>query len=190
MVSNLTNKMTLDKILAEFYKENGIPENGGIDKKTFELKVFGIYLKLPNPQFRKDVIHIHDIQHILNKCDTSWKGEAFIAGWEISTGFWKHFPIVIFSLWAMGYSLWLYPKAVYQGFKKGLNDIGIIDLKVSKSEFMKMEFNKLVEITRKEKVTKMGVFQWVQFLFWILICQMIFLFPLLIVIIGIIWIIK
>jgi len=25
--------MTLDKLLIEFYKENGIPENGGIDKE-------------------------------------------------------------------------------------------------------------------------------------------------------------
>jgi hypothetical protein len=25
-------KMTLDKLLTEFYKENGIPENGGIEK--------------------------------------------------------------------------------------------------------------------------------------------------------------
>ena len=159
--------MTIDKLLAEFYKENGIPKNGGIEKDTFEMKVLGINLKLPNPKFRKEVIHIHDIQHILNKCDTSWKGEGYIAGWEISTGFWKYFPIAIFSLWAMGHSLWLHPKSVYQGFKKGLNDIGIIDLKISKSDFMKMEFDKLVEITRKEKTTEMGVLQWIEFLFWV-----------------------
>lgn len=183
-------KMTLDKLLTEFYKENGIPENGGIDKNTFEMKVFGINLRLPNSQFRKDVIHIHDIQHILNNCDITWKGEGFIAGWEISTGFWKYFPIAIFSLWAMGHSLWLHPKAVYQGFKKGLNYIGIIDLKISKSDFMKMEFDKLVENTRKEKTTKMGILQWTKFLFWILVSQIVFIFPFLIVLIGIIWVLK
>ena len=117
--------------MIEFYKENGIPENGGIDKDTFEIKIFGIKLKFPNPKFRKDVTHIHDLQHILNDCDTSWKGEAFIAGWEISTGMWKYFPVCTFSFWAMGYSLWLHPKAVFSGFKKGLNDIGIIDLMLS-----------------------------------------------------------
>ena len=181
--------MTIEKLLAEFYKENGLTENGGIDKDTFEIKVFGINLKLPNPKFRKDVIHIHDIQHILNKCDTSWRGESYIAGWEISTGFWKYFPIAIFSLWVMRYSLWLYPKAVYLGFKKGLNDVGIIDLKISKSDFMKMEFEKLIEISRKEKTTSMGVLQWVEFLLWILISQIVFLFPLLIVMSGIIWVV-
>lgn len=177
--------MTLEKLLIEFYIENGIAKNGGIDKNTFEMKVLGINLKLPNPKFRKDVIHIHDIQHLLNKCDTSWKGEGFIAGWEISTGFWKHFPICIFSLWAMGYSLWLYPKAVLNGFKKGLNNIGIIDLKINKSDFLKMDFDQLVQITKKEKFTEMGIYQWIQFLFWAFISQIIFLFPLLLLLVGI-----
>ena len=189
-VHNIPPKMTLDKLLLEFYKENGIPENGGINKDTFEIKVFGIHLKLPNPKFRKDIIHIHDIQHLLNKCDTSWKGEAFIAGWEISTGFWKYFPICIFSFWAMGYSFWLYPKSVFKGFKKGLNDVGIIDLKISKSDFMKMEFEELQKVTLKEKSTEMGIIKWLEFIFWWLISQMIFLFPLIIVVIGIIWITK
>ena len=120
--------MKLDKLLAEFYKKNKIPSDGGVNKNTFEIKVFGIILTLPNPKFRKDVTHIHDIHHLLNKCNTTWKGEAFIAGWEISTGFWKYFPICIFSLWAMGYSIWTHPKTVLKGFKKGLNNIGVIDL--------------------------------------------------------------
>lgn len=90
----------------------------------------------------------------------------------------------------MEYSFWLHPKAVYQGFKKGLNDVGIIDLKISKSDFMKMEFDKLVQITRKVKTTEFGILQWFDFFFWILISQMVFLFPLLIAIIGIIWLVK
>ena len=151
--------MTLDKLLAEFYHHNGIPKDGGINKDTFELKVFGINLSLPNPKFRKDVIHIYDIQHLLNNCDTSWKGEAFIAGWEISTGLWKHFPICLFSLWAMGYSLWIHPRAAFKGYKKGLNDIGIIDLKIPEAEFMKMEYDKLVQINQKGNVIEMGGLQ-------------------------------
>jgi hypothetical protein len=177
--------MTIEKLLVEFYKENGLTENGGIEKDTFEVKIFGINLTLPNPTFRKNIIHVHDIQHILNKCDTSWKGEGYIAGWEISTGLWKHFPISIFSLWTMGYSVWLYPKAVYLGFQKGLNDVGIIDLKISKPDFMKMEFDKLVAITTKEKTTKMGVLKSAEFLLWVLISQLVFLFPLFTAIVGI-----
>jgi hypothetical protein len=182
--------MTLEKLLVEFYTENGIPKNGGIDKDTFEMNVFGFQLKLPNPKFRKELIYIHDIQHLLNKCDTSWKGEGFIAGWEISTGFWKYFPICVFSFWAMGYSFWLFPKAVFKGFKKGLNDIGIIDLKISESDFMKMEFKELERITKKRNQTKMGVFEWAQFIFWILVSQVIFLFPFILATFSILWLLK
>lgn len=110
--------MTIEVLLDEFYEKNGIPKDGGIDDKTFEFKVFGIKLNLPNPKFRRDALHIHDIQHILNNCDTSWKGEGFISGWEISTGMGKYFPLGLLSLWAMGYGLWFMdlPKSCFQWF--------------------------------------------------------------------------
>jgi hypothetical protein len=182
--------MTLDKLLTEFYVANEIPENGGIEEDTFQMKVFFTNLTLPNPKFRKELTHIHDIQHVLNKCDTSWKGEGFISGWEIGTGFWKHFPINLFILWAFGYSLWLYPKSVFKGFKKGLNNVGIVDLGLSKSEFMEMEFDRLVEITKKEKYTEMGIWQWTEFLFWSFISQIVLLFPFILGIVALIWIIR
>lgn len=182
--------MTLENLLNDFYLRNGIPESGGINKNTFQMNVFFINLKLPNPKFRKEVTHIHDIQHILNNCDTSWKGEGFIAGWEIATGFWKYLPISIFSFWAMGYSLWLHPRAVLEGFKKGLNNIGIIDLGISKSDFLKMEFDELVEITKKEQHTEMGVLQWTGFLFWSFISQIVLLSPFVIGIMGLVWLFR
>lgn len=170
--------MTLEKLLNEFYIKNGIPKNGGMDNTTFEFKVFGIKLNLPNPKFRREALHIHDIQHILNDCDTSWKGEGFISGWEISTGMAKHFPLGFLSLWAMGYSLWIYPKSVFRGFKKGLNDVGIIDLNKSKSEFMKMTFEELKTMTTKQNHTKMGILKWFKFIIWVLSSQIVLLFPL------------
>ena len=141
------SKITVEKLLAKFYKQNGIPADGGVNKDTFEIKVLGIYLKLTNPKFRKDVTHIHDIHHILNKKNTTWSGGAFIAGWQISTGFYKYFPICILSLWVMGYSIWLNPKDILKGFRKGLNDVGVIDLKISKSKLMKIEYNQLINMT-------------------------------------------
>lgn len=181
--------MTLEKLLNEFYVENGIPKDGGVDNETFEFKIFGLKLNLPNPKFRKEALHIHDIQHILNNCDTSWKGEGFISGWEISTGMWKYFRLGLLSLWAMGYSLWIYPKSVFKGYKKGLNDIGIIDLKLNKSDFMKMEYSELLNIIQKKKVTEMRVLQWMKFLFWVVISQLVFLSPILVIGIGLMWII-
>lgn len=173
--------MTLENLLNEFYKENGIPENGGFEDKVFEFKVFGVKLKLPNPKFRQKALYIHDLHHILNKKDISWKGEGFIAGWEIGTRIWKHFPVGVLSLWAMGYSLWIYPTHVFKGYKKGVNNIGLIDLNITKSGFMKMSFNELEEITLKKESNKWGVKNFIVFLFWCLISQTILLFPLILI---------
>lgn len=61
---------------------------------------------------------------------------------------------------------------------------------LSKSEFMKMEFDRLVEITKKEKNTEMGIWQWAEFIIWSFISQIVLLFPFILGIIGLIWIIR
>lgn len=174
--------MTISQSLQEFYKENNFPNDGGATIDYFELKFKLFTLKLPNSQFRKDVIHIHDIQHILYNCDTTWKGEAFIAGWEIATGFWKHFPIGFFSLWAMGFSLLLYPKEVLKGYKTGINTAGIVDLKLEKKALLNLSILELKERIKKDKRRKLN---WFTFLFWCFISKLVVLFPLILIILVI-----
>jgi hypothetical protein len=178
--------MTLNKHLEEFYKKNDIPIDGGVNDIYFNFKVFGINFKLPNPKFRRDVIHIHDLQHVLNNCDTSWKGESFISGWEISTGMWKYFPLGLLSLWAMGYGIWLYPKDIYLGYKKGLSNKGIIDLKISKQQILEMELNELVSLTKKDKSNRFGILQNLIFIVWAIISQIVLLAPILLIILVIV----
>ena len=174
--------MTIAQSLQQFYKENNFKNDGGESDDFFELKFKLFTLKLPNSQFRKDVIHIHDIQHILYKCDTTWKGEAFIAGWEISTGFWKHLPVGFFSIWAMGFSLLTHPKEVLKGYKAGLNNKGIVDLKMSKEALLKLSIPKLKSLIKKDKTKKLN---WFQFLFWAFVSVTTVLFPFLLIAFGI-----
>lgn len=178
--------MKLAVLLEQFHRENGLPARGGEDKSTFQIAVFGLTLTLPNPKFRRDATHIHDIHHVLNRCDTSWKGEGFISGWEIATGMWRQIGLGLFSLWAMGYSLWLHPASVFQGFKKGLNSHGIIDLKISKADLMQMELHELERMARKETSNTAGAGTWMLFLGWGLLSQIILFFPFLILLVGII----
>ncbi|WP_420552485.1 hypothetical protein [Tenacibaculum aiptasiae] len=169
--------MTIAEALQGFYTKNNLLKNGGEDESTFELKFKLFTLKLPNSQFRKDIIHIHDIQHVLYNCDTTWKGEAFIAGWEIATGMWKKLPIGIMSTWAMGFSLLNYPKDVYRGYKAGLKVIGIIDLNLSKEELLQFSIEDLKKRIKKKGQNKMDFTQIVYFIFWVLFSLFIFLFP-------------
>ena len=174
-------------MLNKFYLKNGLPENGGIDYNTFNFKLWFMNIPLPNPKFRKDVTHIHDIEHVLNNCDTSSRGEAFIAGWEIGTGFYKYFPINIIIFLAFGYFLFLHPKTVFNGFKKGLNNVGIIDLGLKRSELMQMEFNQLLKVTQKEYHTKVGISQLSEFMFCLIISQIFLFSPFFLIGLGIIY---
>jgi hypothetical protein len=177
--------MTIEQSLQQFYKKNNFNDDGGENDDFFDLKFKFFTIKLPNPAFRKKVIHIHDIEHVLHNCDTSWKGEAFIAGWEVATGFWKYLPIGIISLWAMGFSLLVFPKEVLRGFKAGINSKGIVDLKMSKKELLQIPVSELKKNLKKEKVKKIN---WFSFLFWCFISEVILFSPLLILIGIVIWI--
>ena len=168
--------MKIGVLLEEFYDENNIP-NGGIDKDTFELKLFGFSINVPNPEFRKRVTYIHDLHHLINKKDTSWKGEAYISGWEIATGIGKHFPVCLLSIWAMGYSLWLFPREVFVGYKEGLKYHGPIGMNISKAEYMQMNLQQLKAVLMREKPAKMDLVHWIYFLFFVILGQVLFALP-------------
>lgn len=169
--------MTIAQSLQQFYTQNNLPEKGGVEEDTFKIGFKFFTLTLPNSQIRKDIIHVHDIQHVLYNCDTTWKGEAFIAGWEIATKLWKKAPIIsLLSFWVFGFCLFIYPKEVLKGYKAGLGNKGIIDLKMNKKALFALTPSELKLLIKKEKDMN---FNWFIYMFWCIISEFIFLFPLL-----------
>jgi len=171
--------MTIATLLNDFYRRNNLSAKGGESDDWFYLKFKFFNLKLPNSQFRKDVIYIHDVQHVLYDCDTTLKGEAFIAGWEVATGVWKHFPIGIMSLWAMGFSLLNYPKEVFKGYNEGLNTIGIIDLKIEKKDLLNLSVLELKKLIHKKEAKRKDKLKYIILAFWCLASLTTFLVPIL-----------
>lgn len=169
--------MILAQKLEQFYAKNGLPEGGGATKNTFDFKAFGINLRIPNPKFRQKVVHIHDIEHVLFDQDTSWKGEAFIAGWELASGMWRHMPVGLFSLWAFGYSLWLHPTAVFRGFTTGGSQRGVIDLNLSEAQLLAMNDRELLSVMNQGKSVLSPTSLRGRFFLWILLSQLFFVGP-------------
>ena len=168
---------TLQDLLNEFYERESIPK-GGIDSKYFSIRILGVNLQLPNVDYRKKAIHIHDLQHVLNQCDTSWKGEGYIAGWELATGIWRHPLLAVVTLWTLGYCIWQFPKAVYRGYKKGLTMTGIIELKMSKEYLLALDLETLRHKTTKKFPKNIKLLQKIQFGLWVIAGVCVFLLPL------------
>ncbi|CAL2102721.1 conserved protein of unknown function [Tenacibaculum sp. 190130A14a] len=169
--------MILQEALTNFYNENKLEQEGGSNNNWFYLHFKLFSIKVPNSEFRKKVIHIHDIQHVLYNCDTTWKGEAFIAGWEVATGMWKHLPIGLMSVWAMGFSLLNYPSEVMRGYKEGLKVIGIIDLNMDKNQLLQLTISEIQDKIKRKHPLEMNIFQKGIFLFWTGISVVSVLFP-------------
>ncbi|MFT3752327.1 MAG: hypothetical protein QM800_05445 [Paludibacter sp.] len=169
--------MTLREHLDQFYLQYNIPENGGVADKTFEVPLPVFTLTLPNFSWRKRMLYIHDLEHVLNEQDTSWKGEIFIASWEISTGYYKNFPIIIFPLWVIGWGFWKHPWAVWRGFSKGCSDKGIACLNMEEEKLLNLDLAQLQCLTLNKRANCSKINHYFRFLIWLLISQLVFLFP-------------
>lgn len=172
--------MNLSDHLDEFYRKYNIPAIGGVNDKTFEVPLPIFTLILPNFKWRKKMLHIHDLEHILNEQDTTWKGEMFIASWEISTGYWNHFPIIIFPLWTIGWGLWKHPSSVFRGFRKGHSDRGIANLNIDREKLLTMDLPALRAKTQNQKPSRSRFTLYCRLIFWILAGQIVFLSPLIV----------
>jgi len=174
--------MKLKEELINFYLKNNIPLDGGVDDKTFIVTFSNFNLRLPNLSWRKSKLHIHDLEHIVNKQDTSWKGEIYIASWEIAAGYWRFIPLCIFPFWTMGYGCWKSIVKVRSGFYKGITDRSITTLSIKKDELIEMDVNQLRNLIGNTGKKRSNMQKLFLFITSVTISQLIFLFPIIVAI--------
>ena len=172
--------MTLSEHLDEFYKKYNIPANGGVNDKTFEVSFPYFTLTLPNFSWRKRALYVHDLEHILNEQDTTWRGEMFIASWEIATGFWRNLPVIVFPLWTMGWGLWKHPTSVFRGFRAGCSQRGIANLNLKKDVLLGLSLDQLRHLTRTNQNSYSPFRFYSRLIIWTIISQIVFFLPLII----------
>ena len=171
--------MTLREQLDNFYIQYNIPPEGGVNDKTFVVPLPVFSLTLPNFPWRKKMLYVHDLEHILNKQNTSWQGEIFIASWEISTGFMKNFPVIVFPLWTMGWGLWVHPTTVLRAFRKGHADRGIARLPIQKEKLLDFDLTQLELLTLNKRSGRSPFFFYFKLAGWTFVSQLVFLSPVL-----------
>jgi len=104
------------------------------------------FLKIPfpNPKQRREIVYLHDINHVLSGYDTSWIGEGEVAGWELASGFPRHCWIGYFyAPFTLIIGLMLNPARVYRAFLQGRRTRNSCFASLPKNQILNMKLGEL-----------------------------------------------
>lgn len=88
-----------------YFRDNGLPDDGGYTKWIDVLWLGRLPLPIPNPPARRRALPYHDMSHVLSGYKADWRGEFEESAYEVASG--------------CG-SAWLAWLINYQGFLGGL----------------------------------------------------------------------
>jgi hypothetical protein len=101
-----------------YFQANGFSTASYTDR-WFTIEVGPIPIKLPNTRARRAAVQLHDLHHVATGYDTTYRGEAEIAAWEIAAGCGRYAAAWLLNLSAMGIGMWLAPRRVFRAFVRG-----------------------------------------------------------------------
>jgi hypothetical protein len=110
---------TLREARAQYFRENGIAEDGGYDRKWVRIKLGPVPLVFPNTSGRRAALLQHDLHHLATGYDTTLVGDAEIGAWELASGCRHYYAAWILNLMAVVTGLVLAPRRVGRAFLLG-----------------------------------------------------------------------
>ena len=103
----------------ERYFEINNFEGGGYEEGWVKMRAGPVPIWFPNTVARVKAVKFHDIHHVLTEYPTTWRGEAEIGAWEVSTGCAAHYQAWLLNLLAFAVGLVINPRGVYRAFMRG-----------------------------------------------------------------------
>src|SRR5206468_2426615 len=103
--------------LTEYYREHGLPSDGGESARWFRVRLGRLTIPVPNPPARRRAVFYHDVNHLVTGYDTTFsQGEMEIAGFEVGVGCGRFWIAWFINLFMMGLGLVIAPRAVLRAF--------------------------------------------------------------------------
>lgn len=130
------DQLKVSEALNAFYVDQKLDQD--LAKNLINYYPLG-FIKVPfiNLQARKNLLHLHDLNHILLGFDTTLKGEAQLAAMELGSGFPKPHRIgYLYSPFALLPGLILCPLKVFQAFQEGMRTKNACHVKMTKAELL------------------------------------------------------
>ena len=103
----------------ELYFDINHFEGGGYGETWVKMKAGPFPIWFPNTKARVRAVKYHDLHHVLTEYPTTWRGEAEIGAWEVSTGCADHYPAWFLNLEAFAIGLVINPRGVFRAFVRG-----------------------------------------------------------------------
>lgn len=103
---------------SRYFAANDLGDGGYLDRWV-KFKISVISIRLPNTKGRVAAVRFHDLHHLLTGYDTTWKGEAEIAAWEIASGCADHYAAWFLNAAAMSIGLAIDFRLVAKAFCRG-----------------------------------------------------------------------
>jgi len=105
---------------AGYFVQNGLPADGGYTARWVVVRARGIPIGVfPNSASRRRAVRLHDLHHVLTGYDTSLRGEAEIAAWELASGCRDYWAAWGLNAAMAAFGLVLYPRHVRAGWQRG-----------------------------------------------------------------------
>jgi hypothetical protein len=113
-------QLTLREARAVFYRGNGCAQDGGAHDQTWsplacrDLKVY-----LPNFQWRRRALPLHDLHHVITGYEFSPRGEFQVAAWEFAAGRYPSALSTFFCLPLVCLGAAVIPRKTFAAFIRG-----------------------------------------------------------------------
>lgn len=143
-----TSSISVQEALETFY------ENQKLDFQTTTqfINYYPLgFVQVPffNIKARQEILHLHDLNHILMGFDTSLKGEAQLAALELASGFPKGCRIgYLYSPFALLPGLILCPGKLISAFAKGRKMRNACHIKLNKEDLLKSRLTDVFKLLK------------------------------------------
>ncbi len=111
--------LTLREARAQYFRANGIADDGGYAQQWVRIKLGPVPVVFPNTAGRRAALLPHDLHHVATGYDTTLVGEAEIGAWELASGCRHYYVAWILNLGAVVTGMFLAPRRVVRAFRRG-----------------------------------------------------------------------
>mgnify|MGYP003393812847 FL=1 len=139
----MENQQKAGEVLRHYYDTRYFGDKAMRDPWVW-VKLGPISFPSPNLRGRREIIHLHDLHHILTGFDTDWAGEGEVAAWELASGFPKGYRVgYLYAPITFCIGLIVAPRRLIQAFRRGLGKKNLCHLRLEKNQLLSMPIDDL-----------------------------------------------